>query len=285
MKKTKLRLDKLLLELGYFEDSKVAQAWIMAGKVVVNSAVISKPGTLVNMSAEIHLRDRPLRFASRGGYKLERALNRFNIDVRNLVCLDGGASAGGFTDCLLQRGARLVYAVDVGFGQLRGKLSSDRRVVSLERTNISDIKIGDLDPPIDFACADFSYLSLTKAVPIVGQLFRRPKSMIFLVKPLYEGLLQSDIADHSALSNVIDALLARLANDGFPANDACASPILGGRGAIEFLVCFKDAVAPAPRIVAERAMADLRANPPVDIATLLDVESGGPSAVPSAALR
>src|SRR5262245_18281216 len=124
----KLRVDALLVEHGYFEDLKTAQGFVLAGKIVVDGHVCSKPGTMVREDAKIFVRGVVLKFASRGGYKLEAALDRFGIDVTGKVALDAGASTGGFTDCLLQRGAARVYSVDVGFGQLRGKLAADPRV-------------------------------------------------------------------------------------------------------------------------------------------------------------
>src|SRR5262245_51502136 len=159
----KMRIDALLVELGYFEDLKTAQGFILAGKVVVDEKVCSKPGTTVREDAKIFVRGEQLKFASRGGYKLEAALERFAIDVTNKVVLDAGASTGGFTDCLLQHGAARVYAVDVGFGQLRGKLASDPRVVNMEKTNVGDLTLASFDPPIELCTFDLSYLSMTKS--------------------------------------------------------------------------------------------------------------------------
>ena len=246
----------------------------MAGKVVVDDAVISTPGTQVRTTARIHIRDMPLRYASRGGFKLEHALRTFQIDTNGLVCLDAGASTGGFTDCLLQHGARRVYAVDVGYGQLRGRLANDPRVVSMERTNISDIRRADLDPPIDFACVDFSYLSLRKAVPIVLALFEKPVRAVFLVKPLYEGLRQEDMASHPALSQVVADLLRDLHELHFDATNVCVSPVFGGRGAIEFLLEFGGPTMLDAQTAAQRAQDDLVQNPPRE----LPADSGGDAA-------
>jgi 23S rRNA (cytidine1920-2'-O)/16S rRNA (cytidine1409-2'-O)-methyltransferase len=262
----KQRLDQLVLSLMGIADLKVAQGLIMAGKVVVDGSVLSKPGQLVSPLVHIHLRERPLRYASRGGYKLEQALRRFQVGVSKLVCLDAGASTGGFTDCLLQHGAERVYAVDVGYGQLRGKLATDLRVVNLERTNISDVIRNDLDPPIQFASADLSYLTLRKAVAIVAGLFTGPPHMVFLVKPLYEGLAQHQTTDRVALERVLRALFDELADQRYPATDACVSPVLGGRGAIEFLVRFGGpATTASVQEIATRALEDLDRHPPTEM--------------------
>ena len=269
------RLDEALLSLGYFSDLKTAQGWVMAGKVVVNGIVSTKPGTPINLDAEILLRDRPLRYVSRGGYKLEHALARFEIPVTSRVSLDAGASTGGFTDCLLQHGAERVYAVDVGFGQLRGKLAADQRVINRERTNISDVKTADLDPPIDFACADLSYLTMRKAVPIVGALFRTDPLMVFLIKPLYEGLPREAMVDAVALESILRNLFTDLAARAYPASDVCVSPLLGGHGAMEFLACFGHGAPRSPQALVQRALEDLQVEPPQDLWTFLGT---GPAA-------
>jgi 23S rRNA (cytidine1920-2'-O)/16S rRNA (cytidine1409-2'-O)-methyltransferase len=241
--------------------------WIMAGKVVVDGRLVTKPGTLVKPSAQIFLRGKPLGYASRGGYKLDHALKRFAINVAGKVCLDAGAAAGGFTDCMLQCGARLVYAVDAGYGQLRGRIANDPRVVSMERTNIGDVRAAQLDPGIEFAAIDLSYLSLAKAVPIVARLFgSRPVEMVCLIKPLYEGLAQHHINDRAALAPILHGLFASLQACGFPAIDACVSPILGARGAIEFLAHIQGhSAAPGPATLAARAMDELHENPPREL--------------------
>jgi 23S rRNA (cytidine1920-2'-O)/16S rRNA (cytidine1409-2'-O)-methyltransferase len=239
----------------------------MAGKVVVDGVVVTKPGTLVKASARISLRGTRLRFASRGGYKLDHALKRFRIDLTGKVCLDAGASTGGFTDCMLQSGARRVYAVETGYGQLRGRLAADPRVVSMERTNIGDLRADQFDPGIGFAAVDLSYLTLTKAVPIVAALFNgRPVEMVCLVKPPYEGLAQHHMNDRRALAGVLHNLFADLQASGFPAVAVCVSPILGGRGAIEFLAHIRAGSAtPGAEILAAQAIAELGDRPPRDL--------------------
>jgi len=241
--------------------------WIMAGKVVVDGVVVTKPGTLINTSARIFLRGTPLRFASRGGYKLDHALKRFSINVAGKVCLDAGAAAGGFTDCMLQRGAGLVYAIDAGYGQLRGRIANDPRVVSMERTNISEVRADQLDPGIEFAAIDLSYLSLTNAVPIVARLFHSPPvELVCLIKPLYEGLARKHMGDFGEFAPVLHDLFVNLEAIGFPVTDAGVSPILGGRGAIEFLAYVQSsATTPGAAMLARRAMDDLHAHAPREL--------------------
>lgn len=230
------RLDEALLDEGYFDSLQTARGWIMSGRVVVDGRTLSQTGYRVKGDACIALRGLRLRYASKGGYKLARGLDRFKIDVSNWHCLDAGASTGGFTDCLLQHGAAFVHAVDVGYGQLRGSLALDSRVRSLERTNIGDVTVDNFRPPIEFACADLSYLSMSAALPQIRALFPTDAHRIlFLIKPLYEGLHETQKADVHAIRPILRQLFEMLQKDSFAIRDACASPILGGRGAMEFL--------------------------------------------------
>jgi len=234
----RIRLDRLLVERGFFQDVKTAQGWIMAGSVIVDDVREDKPGTMVYAAADVRVKGMDLPYAGRGGLKLAAALDAFAVDVRGRTAIDAGASTGGFTDCLLKRGAALVYSVDVGFGQLVGRLRQDPRVRNMERTNISDVTPGMLDPRPSLGVIDLSYLSLLVAVPIVANLLDEGKEreIVALVKPLFE--VPSAIPDltreqyHAA---VCRALLA-----GTPAGMApqavMASPVLGSRGTLEFLV-------------------------------------------------
>jgi 23S rRNA (cytidine1920-2'-O)/16S rRNA (cytidine1409-2'-O)-methyltransferase len=269
--KTRTRLDDLLVELGYFADLRTARGWIMAGKVVVDQKTTTAVGLRVAETAQIHLRGLPLKYASRGGYKLAHALEVFGVDVRGKVALDAGASTGGFTDCLLQAGAACVYAVDVGHSQFRASLAADPRVRARERTNLSEVRIADLDPPIDMAVADLSYLSLALALPAIRSLFRDPGrfDIIALIKPLYEDLRQEDVSDLVAIEPVLRRLFERLSDQGLQVQATSVSPLLGGRGAIEFLGRFRAGAGLAPGEAAHLAIADARASPPVDLAALL----------------
>ena len=183
--KRRLPLAKLLVERSFFEDLDEASRWVMAGKVLVNDVLLDKPGMLVPRDA--HLRVRGMsRYASRAGYKLEAALDFFAIEVDGQVALDCGASTGGFTDCLLQHGAKLVYAVDVGHGQLLPRLRTDPHVQNFERTNLSDLVLTTLIPTPTLITLDLSYLSLTNALPIATKLLALEGQIVALVKPLFE---------------------------------------------------------------------------------------------------
>lgn len=175
----------LLAERNIFASEDEARRWIMSGQVLANGQRIDKPGMLVPSDAVLHVRGRH-RYASRGGYKLEAALAHFDLAVTERVALDSGASTGGFTDCLLQHGVALVYAVEVGHGQLLGRLRTDLRVRNLERTNLSDLVPSALDPPPTLITLDLSYLSLTKALPIVTNLLMPRGEVLALLKPLFE---------------------------------------------------------------------------------------------------
>ncbi|MEW5866257.1 MAG: TlyA family RNA methyltransferase [Bacillota bacterium] len=232
----KKRLDELLVERGFFEDTRAAQGPIMAGKVIVSGQREDKPGALVPWDAEVRVKGQDMPFVGRGGLKLEHALNEFGVDVTGAVALDAGASTGGFTDCLLQRGAARVYAVDVGFGQLAGKLRADPRVLNLERTNISDIAPGDLVPAPEIAVMDLSYLSLVKAVPIVARLIGGRGDIIALVKPLFEDARPSAADDPGVHREVLARLVSQFDRKGFGVLGLTRSPVLGSSGTVEFLI-------------------------------------------------
>ncbi|HZC16664.1 MAG TPA: TlyA family RNA methyltransferase [Caulobacteraceae bacterium] len=272
MAKRRTRLDEWLVEQGYFADLRTARGWIMTGKVVVDGKTTTSVGLMVGEAAQIHLRGHVLKYASRGGYKLAKALDRFGVGVASKVVLDAGASTGGFTDCLLQAGATLVYAVDVGHGQFRASLAADPRVRAMERTNISEVRIADLDPPIDMAVADLSYLTLSVALGEIRALFRDRNEfdIVALVKPLYEGLRQGDVTSLAAVEPVLRTLFERLSDQGIHVQGSCASPLLGGRGAIEFLGRFRASPGLAPDAAARAAIADAQATPPVALAQLFD---------------
>lgn len=181
----KCQLDALLAERGIFESVQEARPWIMTGQVLVNEQLIDKPGMLVPRDAVLRVRGRH-RYVSRGGYKLEAAIEHFRVNAAGRVALDCGASTGGFTDCLLQHGARFIYAVEVGYGQLVGSLRADERVRNLERTNLSDLVSSDLEPQPSLVTLDLSYLSLTKALPIAAALVEPEGYILALLKPLFE---------------------------------------------------------------------------------------------------
>lgn len=261
------RIDRLVLERGLFQDLRSAQAAIMAGEIRVDNSVVTKPGALVRTGSKVSVRHPSLRFASRGGYKLEKALSVFHLDVTGCVALDAGASTGGFTDCLLRANARRVYAVDVGFGQLRGRLAADSRVVVLERTNISDLTPEQLDPLPDLCTVDLSYISLRKAVRILRALRPGRMRLVCLVKPLFEGLERDRLSDEARLEEVLESLFRDLLEQGSAIRGVTASPVTGSRGSVEFLVLLEDGIQdPADaRSLAGLAIADIRAHPPTGV--------------------
>ena len=238
----KAPLAALLVERGLFESIDQAQRWVMAGKVLVNNHRFDKPGMLVPSDAVLHVQERS-RYASRAGYKLEAALQYFAVDAGGQVALDCGASTGGFTDCLLQHGAALVYAVEVGHGQLLGRLRANARVRNLERTNLSDLISTPLDPPPTLITLDLSYLSLTKALPIAAALLASQGRILALVKPLFEvesrearriGTIDDPVQLIGALQRVLETgATCRLSVQGL-----AKLALQPRRGVYEFFVSF-----------------------------------------------
>ncbi len=237
----KERLDNLLVDRGLAPSREKARALIMAGQVVVGDHAADKAGQMVPLEAEIRLKGETNPFVSRGGLKLEKALRDFAIDVTGLVALDVGASTGGFTDCLLQRGAARVFAVDVGYGQLAWKLRDDRRVVNLEKTNIRYLEPATLGAVPDLAVIDASFISLDKVLPAVLRLIKNDGTIIALVKPQFEvgkgevgkGGVVRDEAKHR---RVIETVSAEATTLGLTVRGVTESPITGSKGNREFLM-------------------------------------------------
>ena len=233
------RLDQLLVERGLVDSREKAQALILAGQVLVSGQKIDKPGRAVALDSGIELLEQP-RYASRGGLKLEAALDHFSISVAGKICLDVGSSTGGFTDCLLQRGAARVYAIDVGTGQLDWKLRNDPRVVVREQVNARYLRSEQVPEPVDLVVCDVSFISITMILPVVPRLLAKGAEMVILVKPQFElerrqvpkgGIIRDSALHQQACRRVADAV-ARL---GFR-SDVIPSPILGAEGNQEFLL-------------------------------------------------
>ena len=254
----RIPLDQLLLERDYFQDRKTAQSWIMAGKVWVADQYLTKAGQKVRSDVEIRIKDLDRKYVSRGGLKLEAALSRFALSVSGKTVLDAGASVGGFTDCLLRHGAAKVYAVDVGYGQIRGALTNDPRVVNLERTNIGTLKIEQFEPALELCVADLSYVSLTKALPTLGALLVNEKTLVCLIKPLFEGASQAAPNSTDSLWTALETVAAGSQACGLSLIDLIASPILGNTNTIEFLGLFSDRQKPREDLerLQERALAE-----------------------------
>ncbi|AJE03767.1 TlyA family RNA methyltransferase [Geobacter pickeringii] len=235
------RLDKLLVDRGLVQSRERARALIMAGQVVVNDHLADKAGVQVSVDAEIRLKGEDIPYVSRGGLKLARALDEFSIDVADRVAIDVGASTGGFTDCLLQRGARRVFAVDVGYGQLAWKLRQDPRVVNLEKTNIRYLEPDALPEPPDLAVIDASFISLDKVLPPTLRLVRSGGIIVALIKPQFEvgkgevgkgGVVRDEGKHEEVVANVV-TLAESL---GLAVRGVTESPLLGPKGNREFLI-------------------------------------------------
>jgi 23S rRNA (cytidine1920-2'-O)/16S rRNA (cytidine1409-2'-O)-methyltransferase len=238
------RLDVFLTEHGLAPSRQRARALIMAGSIRVNDQPVDKPGALVDDGDRIALTGADLPYVSRGGLKLEAALTGYRIDAAGRVCLDVGASTGGFTDCLLQRGASRVYAVDVGYGQMAWKLRQDPRVIVIERTNIRYMSPDALPEPVDLVTIDASFISLKIVVPAVLR-FLKPEGMLLsLIKPQFEvgkGLVGKGgvVSDPARHAQVIDELGCFFAGLGLRCSEALPSPVLGPKGNREFFMLLK----------------------------------------------
>ena len=244
----KLRLDKLLLERGLAGSRERAQSLILAGKVLVNGQKIEKSGAPVDREAEVRLLGEDLKYVSRGGLKLEKAFEHWKINVTGKICLDVGASTGGFTDCLLQYGAARVIAVDTGHGQIDFRLRQDPRVRLLEKTNARYLTREQISESIDFIAMDVSFISATLVLPaVVAAAFpqspseRSGRKMVVLVKPQFEagreqvgkgGIVRDEAAQLAAVEKVRQEIIGL----GFTKTDVIDSPILGAEGNREFLL-------------------------------------------------
>lgn len=235
----KTRLDVLLVDRGLLESRQKAQAIIMSGQVFVNQQRVDKPGTAVPDDAQIEVRG-GLRYVSRGGLKLEKAMASFPIALDGTVCADIGASTGGFTDCMLQNGAAKVYAVDVGYGQLAWSLRSDPRVVCLERTNARFLTREQVPDPLDFASVDVSFISLKLILPALRGLLKEGGQAVCLVKPQFEAGREKVgkkgvVRDPAVHQEVLENFLLNAKESDFTVIGITYSPIRGPEGNIEYL--------------------------------------------------
>ena len=236
----KIRLDVLLVDKGLQESRQKAQATIMSGLVYVNQQKVDKPGTPVAEDADIEVRGNALRYVSRGGLKLEKAMSVWPIDLAGAVCMDVGASTGGFTDCMLQNGAKKVYAVDVGYGQLAWRLRSDGRVVCLERTNARYLSHEIIPEEPDFSSVDVSFISLKLILPAIADVLRPGGHVVCLIKPQFEAGKEKVgkkgvVRDPAVHFEVLERFLDHAKESGFTVLDLTYSPIRGPEGNIEYL--------------------------------------------------
>ncbi len=237
----KERLDLLLVQKGLATSRQRARAMIMEGNVYVDGVREDKPGCNVKRSADIEYRGRKLRYVSRGGLKLEKALEVFGIDLEGKICMDIGASTGGFTDCMLQRGASKVYAVDVGYGQLDYSLRTDERVVCMEKTNFRYVKKEDIEDSPEFATVDVSFISLSIILPVAYEILSDVSQMVCLIKPQFEagreqvgkkGVVRDKAVHEEVIANTIDTAVKCY----FTVKGLDYSPIKGPEGNIEYLL-------------------------------------------------
>ena len=239
--KIKKRLDVLLTEQLYADSRSKAQAIIMAGQVYVNGQKADKPGASYEETVQIEVRGQTCPYVSRGGLKLEKALRDFGVKPEGFVCSDSGASTGGFTDCLLQQGARKVFAIDVGYGQLDWKIRSDERVVVMERTNIRYVTPEDLGEPLDLSVIDVSFIGLEIVLPTIKTLLKPDTGQVLcLIKPQFEAGKENVgkkgvVRDPAIHKMVLDNFVALTQRLGFVILGLTFSPVKGPEGNIEFL--------------------------------------------------
>lgn len=237
----KQRLDLLLVEKGLIRSRQRAKAMIMAGKVLVNNMPCDKPGSQVPLDAGLKIREADHPYVSRGGLKLEKALKTFPVDVTDLVCLDIGASTGGFTDCLLQFGAKQVFAVDVGYGQMAWSLRQDDRVVVIERTNIRHMAWDAVGRQVDLVVADTSFISLKTVIPAAEKFMGDGTRVIALIKPQFEAGKEhigkgGVVKDPDVREQVVADISHFFSERGYAVDPVVPSPILGPKGNTEYLI-------------------------------------------------
>ena len=237
----KERLDVLLVQMGLANSRELAKAYIVAGNVYVDGQKEDKAGTKVAVNADIEVKGSKMKYVSRGGYKLEKAINEFGVQLEGKICLDIGASTGGFTDCMLQNGASKVYAIDLGYGQFAWKLRNDERVVCLEKTNVRYVTHEQVPDEGDFASIDVSFISLTKVLPAVLGVLGPNGQLVCLIKPQFEAGREKVgkkgvVRDINVHREVIEMIVnyVRVQNLGILALDF--SPIKGPEGNIEYLI-------------------------------------------------
>ena len=237
----KIRLDQYLVQHGMIQSRERAKALIMAGVVFVNEQKVDKAGEMIKEDAKVEVRGHDIGYVSRGGLKLEKAMQCFPLTPNGKVCMDIGASTGGFTDCMLQNGAVKVYSVDVGHGQLAWKLRNDERVVCMEKTNIRYVTPDDIEDRIAFASIDVSFISLTKVLPSVKELLTDDGEIVCLIKPQFEAGREKVgkkgvVRDQKVHVEVVEMIVDFARQIGFKTLDLSYSPIKGPEGNIEYLL-------------------------------------------------
>lgn len=240
----KIRLDVAVFEAGYAPSREKAKAIIMAGQVYVNNQKVDKAGTEIKRDDKLEVRGSTLKYVSRGGLKLEKAMQCFPITLQDKVCMDVGASTGGFTDCMLQNGAKKVYSIDVGYGQLAWKLRTDERVVNLERTNFRYATREQVPDEIDFSSVDVSFISLYHILPVLNSLLANNGEAVCLIKPQFEAGKEKVgkkgvVRDLNVHLEVVKKIISLAVENGFSVLGLQFSPIKGPEGNIEYLIYLK----------------------------------------------
>lgn len=265
--KNKKRLDVLLTEQGLADTRSKAQAIIMSGEVYVDGQKADKPGVSYEETVSIEVRGATCPYVSRGGLKLEKALRDFGVDPTGYVCSDSGASTGGFTDCLLQKGAKKVFAIDVGYGQLAWKIRNDPRVVCMERTNIRYVTPEDIQEPLDLSVVDVSFISLKIVLPAIRELLKPTGQALCLIKPQFEAGREAVgkkgvVRDPAVHRQVLEDFLKLAAELEFTVLGLTFSPVKGPEGNIEFLAHLSrvpgEGIAPDTAEIVEKAHTALR---------------------------
>ncbi len=244
MSDKKVRLDLYLVEKGFTESREKANALIMSGIVYVNDQKELKAGRDIKPDDIVEVRGNTLKYVSRGGLKLEKAMQEFPIDLKDCTCMDIGASTGGFTDCMLQNGAKKVYSIDVGYGQLAWKLRSDERVVNMERTNFRYVTHAEIPEEIDFASVDVSFISLKIILPVMYELLKMDGEAVCLIKPQFEAGREKVgkkgvVRDVNVHTEVIENIVGFAASQKFKVSGLSFSPVKGPEGNIEYLIYLK----------------------------------------------
>lgn len=245
----KKRLDVLVFEKGFAESREKAKAVIMAGDIYVNNQKADKCGQSYDENADIEFRGKAPKYVSRGGLKLEKAIENFDIDLNGKTTMDIGASTGGFTDCMLKNGARKVYSIDVGYGQLAWKLRNDPRVVNLERTNMRKVTENEVPDKIDFFSIDVSFISLKLLLPVARELISDSAEAVCLIKPQFEAGREKVgkkgvVRDPKVHIEVVESIYTFCLENGYSVLNLDFSPIKGPEGNIEYLIHIKKSDAP-----------------------------------------
>ena len=256
----KKRLDVALFEIGYTESREKARALIMAGQVYVNGQKSLKAGDNIKPDDSIEVRGEKMPFVSRGGYKLDKAMRSFSLNLDGKICMDVGASTGGFTDCMLMNGAVRVYSIDVGYGQLAWKLRSDSRVVNLERTNFRYVTHEQVPDEIDFSSVDVSFISLKLILPVLYSLLNKNGEAVCLVKPQFEAGREKIgkkgvVRDRKVHCEVIENCISYARENSFYIKGIDFSPVKGPEGNIEYLMYISKSETSEPDINVEAVVA------------------------------